>query len=139
MARTRTYRNGVLVAEDFPVAEVSDYLDDPTTTVWLDMCAPTEDDLAAISEELSLHRLAVEDAVHEHQRPKLDRYDDHMFLSSYVASIDEETAELTVTEVDAFVTPHALVTVRSSDALPVEALVGRWDQNRELTASGVPF
>src|SRR6266545_4202143 len=65
MPRTRLYRNGVVEAEGFPVADVSDHLADPSATVWFDLCTPTVEDLAAISEELVLHPLAVEDAVHE--------------------------------------------------------------------------
>jgi magnesium transporter len=54
MARTHLYRNGVLEAENFPVADVSDHLADPTSVVWLDMCNPTVQELATINEELSL-------------------------------------------------------------------------------------
>jgi magnesium transporter len=79
MARTRLYRNGDLEAEDFPVADISDHLADPAAVVRLDMAAPTEADFAAIGEELGLHRLAVEDALHAQQRPKVDRYDTHGF------------------------------------------------------------
>jgi magnesium transporter len=139
LAHTRAYRDGALVAEGFDVALVSDHLDVEGTTVWLDLLKPSAEDLAVLVEELGLHPLAVEDAVSEHQRPKLDKYDDYFFLSAYVADIDEATAELTVTEVDAFVTPRALVTVRKGEALPVEALVARWDGNAELTSSGVAF
>ena len=39
-ALTRVYRNGVLEAEGFPVADVSDYLEQPDTAVWVDFCAP---------------------------------------------------------------------------------------------------
>jgi magnesium transporter len=41
MYRTRLYRNGVVEAEGFPVADVSDYLADPTAVVWFDLCEPT--------------------------------------------------------------------------------------------------
>jgi magnesium transporter len=139
LAHTRAYRDGVLVEEGFDVARVSDHLEVEGTTVWLDLLQPTADDLEVLVEELGLHPLAVEDAVHEHQRPKLDRYDDHSFLSAYVADIDKTTAELTVTEVDAFITAQALVTVRKGEALPVEELIARWDANTELTSSGVAF
>jgi magnesium transporter len=74
MTRTRLYRSGVLETENFPVQDISEHITQPGVTVWLDMCAPDADDLATISEELHLHRLAVEDAVQERQRPKLDRY-----------------------------------------------------------------
>jgi magnesium transporter len=58
MTRTRLYRHGVLAAEDFPVAEISDHLDEPDTVVWLDLCAPDRDYLKVIGEEFGLHQLA---------------------------------------------------------------------------------
>jgi magnesium transporter len=139
MARTRLYRNGVLEAEDFPVEDVSDHLQDHGATVWLDMCAPTEEDLAVISEELDLHRLAVEDAVYEHQRPKVDRYDSHAFLTAYSVRLDPESGELASSELAAFVTTRALVTVRKDEHFDVEALIGRWDSAPELAKGGVGF
>ena len=139
MARTRLYRSGVLTAENFPAADVSDHLDDPTATVWLDMCEPSEEDLATISEELSLHRLAVEDAVHEHQRPKLDRYDTHSFLTAYAVRIDPETGVLEKSELAAFITDHALVTVRKDPHFDLDAVVRRWDANVDLAKNGVGY
>lgn len=139
MARTRLYRNGVLEAENFPPADVSDYLGDPTATVWLDMCSPTEDDLATISEELSLHRLAVEDAVHEHQRAKLDRYDTHAFLTAYAVRLDTGTGELVKCEVAAFITERALVTVRKNEAFDIGEVLARWDSAADLAKRGVGF
>jgi hypothetical protein len=50
---------------------VADHLADPSTAVWFDLCQPTAEDMAAINKELGPHPPAVEDAVHEHQRPKL--------------------------------------------------------------------
>jgi len=94
MAHTRAYRDGKLVEEGFDVARVSDHLEVPGTTVWLDLLMPGEADLDVLVEELGLHALAVEDAVHEHQRPKLDIYDDHLFLSSYVAHLDPASSAL---------------------------------------------
>ena len=67
--------------------DISEHIRQPGVTVWLDMCAPDADDLATISEELNLHRLAVEDAVQEHQRPKLDRYDSHLFVNVYATGL----------------------------------------------------
>ncbi|GLY70467.1 magnesium transporter CorA family protein [Amycolatopsis taiwanensis] len=139
MARTRLYRNGILEAENFPPADVSDYLDDPAATVWLDMCSPTEDDLATISEELSLHRLAVEDAMHEHQRAKLDRYDTHLFLTAYAVRLNAETGALVKHEVAAFITERALVTVRKNERFDIGEVLTRWDSAADLAKSGVGF
>jgi magnesium transporter len=139
MSRTRVYRNGLLEAENFPVEQVSDYLADPAATVWLDFCEPTEKDLVAITEELGLHPLAVEDAVHEHQRPKLDRYDTHAFLTAYSVVLDPDTGDLVTSELAAFITPHALVTVRKDDNFDILAVLDRWDTSADLSKSGTGF
>lgn len=139
MARTRVYRHGVLESENFPAAEMSEYLEDPATVVWLDLVMPTEDDLATISEELGLHRLAVEDAVHEHQRPKLDRYESHCFLTAYSVRLDPGTGELTTSELAAFLTDRALVTVRKDEHFDIEEVVRRWDESADLAKSGVGY
>lgn len=139
MARTRVYRDGILQAENFPVADVSDHLADPGATVWLDFCAPTEADLAAIGEELGLHELAVEDAVHRGQRAKVDDYNTHSLLTAYSAHLDAETGELATCELTAFITDRALVTVHENEQFDIDAVVRRWDSDSGLTKSGVGF
>jgi magnesium transporter len=139
MARTRRYRDGVLEAENYPVSEVSDQLTDPTVTQWVDMCAPTEADLAQISEELGLHQLAVEDAVQEHQRPKFDRYDGHSFLTAYAVRFDATAGQLDTVELAAFMTPRVVVTVRKDEGFDIDAVTQRWDSAPELAKSGVGF
>ena len=47
---------------------------------WIGLVEPTADELEAVAMTFDLHPLAVEDALHAHQRPKLERYDDHSFL-----------------------------------------------------------
>ena len=123
---------------DFPVAEISDYLAEPDATVWADFTSPTAEDLATIEEELTLHHLAVEDAVHEHQRPKLDRYDSHLFLAAYAVDLDAETKALSKVEVKAFITERALVTVHP-EAFDIAVVTQRWDSNPDLVKHGVAF
>ena len=55
MRHTRLYRQGVLEAKDFPAAQISDYLQQPDTVVWLDLCEPDQQDLEVISQEFGLH------------------------------------------------------------------------------------
>jgi magnesium transporter len=139
MARTRLYRNGVLELEDFPPEDISEHIKDPGAVVWLDYCRPTKEDLATIEEELSLHSLAIDDAVTQHERPKLDRYDSHLYLSAYAAKLDVESGVLSVSELGAFITPNALVTVRKDERFDIEAVVTRWDESAELAKHGVSF
>ncbi|HYZ37968.1 MAG TPA: magnesium transporter CorA family protein [Pseudonocardiaceae bacterium] len=139
MTRTRLYRSGVLEAENFPVQDISEYIAQPGVTVWLDMCAPDADDLATISEEFGLHRLAVEDAGQERQRPKLDRYDSHLFVTAYAVRLNTSTGELDSFEVAVFVTSNAVVTVRKSDQFDIGGVVARWDASPDLAKHGVSF
>jgi magnesium transporter len=139
MTRTRLYRSGVLEAENFPVQDISEYIVQPGVTVWLDMCAPDADDLATISEEFGLHQLAVEDAGQERQRPKLDRYDSHLFVTAYAVRLDTSTGELDSFEVAVFVTSNAVVTVRKSDQFDIGGVVARWDASPDLAKYGVSF
>ena len=139
MARTRCYRAGVLSDENFPLADVSAHLDEQDAVVWIDLCAPDVEDLRLVAEELGVHELAVEDAVEALQRPKLDRYPDHAFLSTYGVSFDPVTATLAMSEVAAFLTPRALVTVRRDEAFDIESVVSRWDSHADLAEYGVAF
>jgi magnesium transporter len=139
MARTRAYRNAVLIDENFPVEQVSDYLEDPACLVWVDLCSPGQADLDALGEELQLHSLALEDATKARQRPKLDRYETHLFVTSYEARLDVPTGRLATFEVDAFVTRQALVTVRKTEDFDIEAVVRHWDESPDLAKFGVAY
>jgi magnesium transporter len=138
-ARTRLYRDGRLELEGFPVAEISDHLADEAVTIWLDLRDPDRSDLAVLSEEFGLHSLAIEDAVNKGQRPKVDRYRSHLFLNAYGAQLDAATGELATSELAAFVTPHALITVRKDDGLDIGAVVERWDASPDLAKFGVGY
>ncbi len=138
-ARTRLYRHGNLILEGFPVAEISDHLADEAVTIWLDLRDPDRNDLAVLSEEFGLHPLAIEDAVQKRERPKLDRYRSHLFLTAYGAHLDLASGELATSELAAFVTPRALITVRKDDGLDIGAVVERWDASPDLAKFGVGY
>jgi magnesium transporter len=137
--RTRLYRSGRLVEEGFPADQLSEQLDAyPDGIVWLDLHDPDEADLAIVTAEFGLHPLAVEDAVHDHQRPKLDRYQTHLFANVYAVGFDESTGELRTSEISAFIMPRALITVRKA-AFDVDTLVARWDSSSWPDGAGVGF
>jgi magnesium transporter len=139
MARTRLYRNGVLEKENFPVAEISDSIDDPGVVVWLDICTADGEGLDEVEEEFGLHALAVEDASHARQRPKLDHYGTHLFLSAYAVTLDTATDELTTSEIAMFVMPNALITVRKDHDFDIDQVVKRWDDTPEMVKEGAGF
>jgi magnesium transporter len=139
MALTRLYRDGKLAEQGFPISEVSEFIQEESTVVWFDLCDPSQDELATISEELGLHPLAVEDAQHPHQRPKLDRYPTHLFVTAYSMHLDQDTGGLGFAEVDAFVTSNAVVTVRKTDKFDIDEVLHRWDGRADLATYGVGY
>lgn len=134
MPRTRVWRKGVLEAEDFPVEQVSDHLDQEDTLVWVDLCVPDRDDLHGIADELGLDELAVEDALERHERPKVDRYPTHLFVTTYGLGLGVDR-RLRLSKVSAFVLPRALVTVRHED-FAIDPVVEAWDDEPQLLAFG---
>jgi magnesium transporter len=133
------YRKGILEAEDFSVADVSEHLDRPDTVVWVDLCRPSKEELHELADELGLHELAVEDALGPHQRPKVDHYATHLFLSCHAVRVDSDEGVLDVTEVDAFISERWLVTVRKDEEFSMEPVLRRWDRSPDLAVYGVSF
>ncbi len=137
MAHTRCYREGKLVDEGFSLDDVSEHLGRPASVVWVDLLAPTLQELQLVADELGLHSLAVEDAAQGSQRPKFVRYEGHEFLTAYAVRVDATSGDLRTGEIAAFITPNALITVRKDEEFPVQALTARWDENSDLTVHGI--
>ncbi|MFI9719101.1 magnesium and cobalt transport protein CorA [Streptomyces sp. NPDC052396] len=109
---------------------------------WIGLHEPTEQEFAGIAEEFGLHPLAVEDAVHAHQRPKLERYDDTLFTVFKTIHYVEH-AELTATsevvqtgEVMCFLGEDFIITVRHGGQGSLRALRLRLEDDPELLAKG---
>ncbi|MCX5399564.1 magnesium and cobalt transport protein CorA [Streptomyces sp. NBC_00102] len=109
---------------------------------WIGLHEPTEAEFAVIAREFGLHPLAVEDAVHAHQRPKLERYDDTLFTVFKTIHYVEHT-ELTATsevvetgEVMCFTGRDFVITVRHGGQGSLRALRHRLQDDPELLAKG---
>jgi len=139
--RSRLWRAGELEAEDFPFEKISDYLDQDGALVWVDICDPDSHLLTELAEELTLQRLAVEDAVSHRERPKATRYSTHTFLTAYAVDISaddtDHRAGLTVSPVSAFVLKRGIVTVRDGNGFDIDAVLARWEENADLLKYGV--
>jgi magnesium transporter len=78
--------------------------------LWIGIGNPTTDEMQWIGSTLGLHPLAVEDALEAHQRPKVERYPDHLFMSLRTVSYSDD--DITTHEVNIFLGPNYLLTVR---------------------------
>lgn len=89
---------------------IVDALDDPGVLTWVDSTGPDTGDLEQIRDAFPLHELAVEDVRRHGQRAKLEIYPDHAFLVAYARAADGD-----LSEVDFFIGPNWLVTVREAN------------------------
>jgi magnesium transporter len=130
----RVYRNGVLERGDLPIDRVVAASDDPAVLVWVDVRSDEVEVLHELAPGLHLDPLAVEDASNRRQRPKVDHYAAHLFVTVHAAVLDDEG--LQIREIDAFVTPRVLVTVRDPDVDP-GPWVRSWEGLPALLKEGV--
>jgi len=136
--RSRAWRDGVEVAADFPLADLDSWLGRDDVLVWLDILAPSPDDLAVLRDELGMDELAVEDAIEPMERPKATRHATHSFLTCYSTTIETGTrnARLITGRVSAFLLKDGLITVRPDDTVDIDAILRRWQEDG-LLHSGV--
>lgn len=108
----------------------------PDSMAWIGLYRPDESELAAIQEEFSLHPLAIEDAVSAHQRPKLERYGDVLFVVLRAANYSDAREEVDFGELHVFVGPNFLVSVRHSESPDLSIVRRRMEADPELLALG---
>ncbi|MCW2899529.1 MAG: corA [Streptosporangiaceae bacterium] len=103
---------------------------------WIGLYRPAEDQLLSLAEEFSLHELAVEDAIVAHQRPKLERYGDTLFVVLRAARYVDELEEVDFGELHIFVGHDFVLTVRHSEAPDLALVRSRVEEDADLIASG---
>jgi len=86
------------------------------TFVWIGLHEPTHEEFDAVTSEFELHPLAVEDAIKAHQRSKLERYDDCLFLVFKTARYDDDAEAIEFSEIQMFAGDRFVITVRHGQA-----------------------
>jgi magnesium transporter len=130
------YRDGRRVAEpdDFGTLHAACQAGDAVG--WLGLFEPSKEEFAAVAREFDLHELAVEDAVKAHQRPKLERYGDTLFLVLRPARYVDETETVLFGEVAIFVGPQFVITVRHGEAPELGPVRRRLEARPDLLRRG---
>lgn len=104
--------------------------------IWLGVVDPTSHELDHLAERFDLHPLAVEDALKAHQRPKLEIFDNFMFMVVKTLGYDEPTSQVESGEVAFFVGAHFIVTVRHGHVHPLLHLRAKLEAQTEQMAKG---
>lgn len=133
------YHNGVRVA-DVPVSELGDAWRDSDRFLWVGLYEPSEELLADVQQGFGLHDLAIEDAHRAHQRPKLEVYDDSLFIVMRTARLsDGGERRIEFGETHVFLGPRYVVTVRHGSLKSHVGLRARCEASPQLLATGESF
>ncbi|HQE46670.1 MAG TPA: CorA family divalent cation transporter, partial [Rhodoglobus sp.] len=130
------YREGVRQTRAVTLDQTFEALRDGGGFAWIGMYRPTEDELRAVANEFGLHELAVEDALVGHQRPKLERYGETLFLVLRPARYLDAPEEVEFGEVHLFIGPNFAITVRHAESPDLGRVRKRLEQNPALLALG---
>jgi magnesium transporter len=103
---------------------------------WIGLYRPTRDELDSVAAEFGLHHLAVDDALKGHQRSKLERYGDTLFLALSTARYIDETETVEFGELHVFVGPQFVVTVRHAESPDLAHVRDRLEADAPLLAKG---
>jgi magnesium transporter len=132
------YKRGLRVAA-VEIEEIPRVLEDPETFVWVGLFEPDEALLERVQAVLGLHDLAVEDAHRAHQRPKLERFGDSLFLVLRTARFEEPDGRLEFGETHVFMGARYFVTVRHGSYKSHLGVRARCEAEPEALALGPAY
>ncbi|WP_259407645.1 magnesium and cobalt transport protein CorA [Streptomyces akebiae] len=131
------YQDGVRVSSPGTLADTFRELRRaPAGMAWIGLARPTETELLSLAAEFDLHPLAVEDAMEAHQRPKLERYGETLFVVLRAARYLDAQEEVDFGELHVFVGPDFVITVRHGAAPDLSAVRRRMEETPELLKLG---
>ena len=122
---------------DISQEAISDYLLMPNCFVWVALVDASSDELSLMQEEFDLHPLAVEDAHHGHQRPKIEEYGDSLFAVLHLPHWEAD--ELAIGEVDIFVGENYVLSARSRSKETLLGVRQRCEREPEMLSRGSGF
>jgi magnesium transporter len=131
------YDDGVRTARYDNLAETFSALRSrPGGMAWIGLERPDEPELTSLAREFDLHPLAIEDAIQAHQRPKIERYGDTLFVVLRAARYLDDAEEVEFGELHVFVGPDFVVTVRHGASPDLAAVRSRLESDREMLSRG---
>ncbi|MBK9740156.1 MAG: magnesium and cobalt transport protein CorA [Actinobacteria bacterium] len=131
------YRDGRRVSSPATLDGLYEHLRrDPEAFAWIGLYRPSPDEVISLAEEFDLHELAVEDAIVAHQRPKLERYDETLFVVLSAARYLDDVEEVEFGELHVFVGPNFVISMRHSESPDLSGVRAGLENDPDLLALG---
>jgi len=136
MISSLLYRDQKFVAQDFPPGTFAALRAEPGTLLWIDLAEPTDDEIKQVLEvAFGFHPLAIEDCVANSPFPKLEPYDDYLYLVMHAIDGDQ-TKAFNTTELDLFLGKNFLVSFHRNPVRAVDLARERFLKNPALLVRG---
>jgi magnesium transporter len=132
------YTGGRRVA-DIEVKDIGEVLKQTDRFIWIGLHEPKEDLLRQVQQQFDLHDLAIEDAHRAHQRPKLERYGESLFVVLRTAQMNREPGRIDFGETHIFVGARYVVSVRHGSSLSYAEVRARCETTPQLLCKGPGF
>jgi magnesium transporter len=130
------YVDGKRAVEPGSLDEIYESCRSQEGIAWIGLYKPTEEEFESVAQEFELHPLSVEDALDAHQRPKLERYGETLFVVLRPARYVDETETIEFGETHVFVGKSFVITVRHSEVPDLSEVRGRLEADPELLRRG---
>jgi magnesium transporter len=131
MIQTFQFQPGTGVCPQVPVRKIDELLSEPGHMLWIDVTAPTPNELGQLRRELGLHPLIMEDLTHRSDRPRIEQFEGVYTIVFYALRLLEEEA-LVSEQINLLVAHNYLLTVHDEPIQELEEVIRRWRENTEM-------
>lgn len=135
MIRNYVFSQGKLVTQDVGLDVMHSFLFDDDVQIWCDLENPTNEEVQTVLERtFKFHPLAIEDCVTVSEQPKVDEYENCLFLVLHAVDFSAESHEFSTTEIDLFIGKNFLVTYHHKPVRSIAATIDRINRNAAAVA-----
>ena len=139
MIVTYTYRPDTGIKKQEGILDFAAVVQDPEVVFWVDMLSPSDEESYVLTHDFRFHPLSIEDVISEVPTPKIDTYDDYMFVVFKIADFFAGTTGLNTKEVDTFLMKNGVVTVHKEPVKALEIIGNRCMRDDRVLSRGSGF
>ncbi|MBI4550107.1 MAG: magnesium/cobalt transporter CorA [Candidatus Omnitrophica bacterium] len=132
MIRTYAYRGHRQCEADVSLEVVRNVLQEEKGMVWMDFDKPTEEEVKLLSQFFNFHPLAIEDCVNVRHHPKIDDYEDYLFMIFHAPDLSQSGQQVKTNEIDIFLGKHFIVTHHVENIPSIQTVRQKCEKNSDI-------